>query len=52
LNKIKGISCIKQKAIFYLFTNVKETEKFSEEVYNELLTKGKVVVIPGPAFSK
>lgn len=52
LNKIKGISCIKPEGTFYVFANIKKTGKSSEEIYDELLTKGRVVVIPGSAFGK
>lgn len=52
LNKIKGISCIKPEGAFYVFANIKRTGKSSEEIYDELLTKGRVVVIPGSAFGK
>ena len=52
LNKIKGITCKKPEGAFYVFVNIKETGKSSEQICNELLTKGKIVVIPGSAFSK
>ena len=52
LNKIKGISCIKPEGTFYVFANIKGTGKSSEQIYDELLTKGRVVVIPGSAFGK
>ena len=52
LNKIKGISCIKPEGTFYVFVNIKKTGKSSEQIYDELLTKGRVVVIPGSAFGK
>jgi len=52
LNKIKGISCIKPEGAFYVFANIKETGRSSEQIYDELLTKGRVVVIPGSAFGK
>lgn len=52
LNKIKGISCRKPEGTFYVFANIKETGKSSEQIYDELLTKGKVVVIPGSAFGQ
>ncbi|MDD5015157.1 MAG: pyridoxal phosphate-dependent aminotransferase [Atribacterota bacterium] len=52
LNKIKGISCTKPEGTFYVFANIKETGRTSEQVYDELLTKGKVVVIPGSAFGQ
>lgn len=52
LNKIKGISCIKPEGAFYIFANINRTGKSSEEIYDELLTKGRVVVIPGSAFGK
>jgi len=50
LNKIKGISCIKPEGAFYIFANIKDTGRTSEQFYDELLTKVKVVVIPGSAF--
>jgi len=52
LNKIKGISCITPEGAFYVFANIKETGRSSEQIYDELLTKGRVVVIPGSAFGK
>jgi len=52
LNKIKGISCTKPEGAFYVFANIKETGKSSEQIYEKLLTKGKVVVIPGSAFGQ
>jgi len=52
LNKIKGISCKKPEGTFYVFVNVKKTGRTSEQIYDELLTKGNVVVIPGSAFGK
>jgi aminotransferase len=50
LNKIKGISCVKPEGAFYIFANIKDTGRTSEQFYDELLTKAKVVVIPGSAF--
>ncbi len=50
LNKIKGISCLKPEGAFYIFANIKDTGRTSEQFYDELLTKAKVVVIPGSAF--
>lgn len=50
LNKIKGISCIKPEGTFYIFANIKNTGRTSEQFYDELLTRAKVVVIPGSAF--
>ena len=52
LNKIEGISCTKPEGAFYVFANIKKTGKSSEQIYDELLTKGRVVVIPGSAFGK
>jgi len=52
LNKIKGISCIKPEGTFYVFANIKKTGKSSEQIYDELITKGRVVVIPGSAFGQ
>ncbi|MEA2086964.1 MAG: pyridoxal phosphate-dependent aminotransferase [Candidatus Caldatribacteriota bacterium] len=52
LNKIKGISCTKPEGAFYVFANIKETGRSSEQIYDELLMKGRVVVIPGSAFGK
>ncbi len=50
LNKIKGVSCVKPEGAFYIFANIKDTGRNSEQFYDELLTKAKVVVIPGSAF--
>ena len=52
LNKIKGISCTNPEGAFYVFANIKETGRSSEQIYDELLMKGRVVVIPGSAFGK
>jgi len=52
LNKIKGISCIKPEGAFYIFANIKNTGRTSEQFYDELLTRAKVVVIPGSAFGR
>ena len=52
LNKIKGISCIKPEGAFYIFANIKATGRTSEQFYDELLTRAKVVVIPGSAFGR
>jgi len=50
LNEINGLSCLLPKGTFYAFPNIKLTGRKSEEIYDELLVKGKVAVIPGSAF--
>jgi len=50
LNSIHGVSCILPKGTFYVFPNIKLTGKTSEKIYDELLVKSKVAVIPGSAF--
>ena len=37
---------------FLCFCHIKGTGKSSEQIYDELLTKGRVVVIPGSAFGQ
>lgn len=52
LNKISGISCNMPEGAFYIFANIKKTGKTSEQFYDEILTRAKVVVIPGSAFGQ
>ncbi|WMJ77544.1 MULTISPECIES: pyridoxal phosphate-dependent aminotransferase [unclassified Sedimentibacter] len=50
LNNIPGISCKKPKGSFYVFPNIKQFGKSSEEFAEELIRHAKVVVVPGSAF--
>lgn len=52
LNQIDGISCMMPRGAFYAFPNIKATGRCSEEVYDQLLVKGRVAVIPGSAFGE
>ena len=50
LRKIDGVSCCSPKGTFYAFPNVSMYAMNSQELASELLTKGKVAVVPGEAF--
>jgi aminotransferase len=50
LNEIEGFSCKLPKGAFYAFANVKEFGEPSESLAAFLLSKGKVVTVPGSAF--
>lgn len=50
LNKISGISCCKPSGAFYLFPNVKNFKKSSEEIADLLLEEAHVAVVAGEAF--
>lgn len=52
LNKIEGISCLLPKGSFYVFANIKDFGKKSEDIANELLEKAGVITIPGSAFGE
>ncbi|MDY0236709.1 MAG: pyridoxal phosphate-dependent aminotransferase [Gudongella sp.] len=52
LNSINGLSCTMPSGGFYVFLNIKATQKTSSEFANELLENKKVVTIPGSAFGK
>ncbi len=50
LNKIKGFKCIQPKGTFYLFANIQEQGKTSQEVCDEILDECHVLTSPGSAF--
>jgi len=50
LNKIKGISCKKPRATFYVFPNVKKTGMDCRKLSDYLLNKAGVAVLSGTAF--
>jgi len=50
LNEIAGFSCSLPEGAFYTFANIKEFGKSSEKFSEHLLSKGKVVTVPGSAF--
>ncbi|MHA1651186.1 MAG: pyridoxal phosphate-dependent aminotransferase [Candidatus Helarchaeota archaeon] len=49
-NKISGIHCLMPKGAFYTFPNIKETGLTSYEFSELMITKAKVVMIPGNEF--
>ena len=52
LNKIQKIKCVKPGGAFYIFANIKETNKKSKEIAEFLLKDAKVAVLPGSDFGK
>ncbi|WP_218970582.1 pyridoxal phosphate-dependent aminotransferase [Alkalihalobacterium alkalinitrilicum] len=52
LNKIPGISVIKPGGAFYLFVNIKELGKSSQEFATELLKQTGVMTVPGSGFGE
>lgn len=52
LNEINGISCRAPRGAFYVFANITQLGKSSEEVAEFLLSEGKVVAVPGSAFGR
>jgi len=50
LNKIPGISCLKNEGAFYVFPNIKKTGMTSEEFADFALEKAKVALLPGTNF--
>lgn len=50
INSIKGLSCIKPRGAFYIFTNIKETGMKSMEFGLKILDEARVVTIPGISF--
>jgi len=51
LNKLPGVHCLKPQGAFYVFPNIRETGKSSQEIANLMLDYG-VAVLPGPGFGK
>lgn len=52
INTIKGLSCIKPAATFYLFVNIKETGLDALTFAYKLLEKQHVAVVPGVAYGE
>lgn len=52
LNSIPGISCNKPKGAFYVFPNIKELGKSSQELAHLLVEKTQVITTPGSAFGQ
>ncbi|MFX1295627.1 MAG: pyridoxal phosphate-dependent aminotransferase [Promethearchaeota archaeon] len=52
LNSIEGVRCLMPKGTFYTFPNIKETGMTSSFFSEFLITKAKVVVVPGNVFGK
>ncbi|KXB01368.1 hypothetical protein AKJ41_01800 [candidate division MSBL1 archaeon SCGC-AAA259O05] len=50
LNSIEGIECMKPQGAFYIFPNVKNLGRDSEELSKYLLKKAGVATTPGSAF--
>jgi len=50
LNKIKGITCKKPRATFYVFPNVKSFQMESKKLSDFILQKAGVAVLSGTAF--
>ena len=50
INEIPGISCLCPKGAFYIFINVKQLGKTSEELAQHLLEKAKIALVPGNVF--
>ena len=51
LNKLPGVHCLKPQGAFYVFPNIRETGKTSQEIANLFLDYG-VALLPGNAFGK
>lgn len=52
LNEIEGFRCDLPKGAFYVFANIKSFDVPSEEFTEHLLSRGRVVTVPGPAFGR
>lgn len=50
LNKIKGFHCIQPKGTFYIFANIQEQGKTSQEVCDEIFDECHILTSPGSAF--
>ena len=50
LNKIPGISCLKNEGAFYVFPNIKKTGMTSEQFADFALDKAKIAILPGTNF--
>jgi aspartate aminotransferase len=52
LNSIPNIECIKPQGAFYIFANIKNTGKSSEQIADFLLKDARVAVLPGTNFGE
>jgi len=52
LNQLPGISCQNPKGAFYVFPNIKDLEKTSQQAADLFLDKASVALLPGSAFGK
>ncbi len=52
LNSIPNIQCIKPQGAFYIFANIKNTGKSSEQIADFLLKDARVAVLPGTNFGE
>ena len=52
LNSIPNIECIKPQGAFYIFANIKNTGKSSEQISDFLLKDARVAVLPGTNFGE
>jgi len=52
LNDLPGITCQKPQGAFYVFPNIKEIGKTSQEAADWILEKAGVALLPGSAFGK
>ena len=52
LNQLPGISCQNPKGAFYVFPNIKQLGKTSQQAADWFLDKAGVALLPGSAFGK
>jgi len=52
LNQLPGVSCVMPKGAFYVFPNVAELGKISDELENYFLHEAGVALLSGSAFGK
>ena len=52
LNSIEGIKCLMPKGAFYAFPSIKGTGMMSGEFSEFMITKAKVVMVPGNVFGE
>lgn len=50
INKIDGISCLCPKGALYIFINISELHKTSQEVADFLIENEKIALVPGSVF--
>jgi aspartate/methionine/tyrosine aminotransferase len=50
LNSIPDFSCLEPQGAFYVFPNIKGTEKSSKELADKLLEENGVACLPGTVF--